>query len=213
MIRCLKTDYLDFGMLFCLDSHEAISDIIDNGVVEYAQRLKREGKIRFIGASLHNPETGIRLVRENLVDMMMFSINPAFDMMTRPEVSPEVLLDDNFADRAVKVDPRHAELYRLSQSQGIGLTVMKSMAAGKLLSADHSPFATWSQATRIVTIPKSSSSFVMAARSASRVLVFIETTVCPARWKSTWTLSTRSWTLPLLIKTIFPPRSLVSMKV
>lgn len=141
MLRCLKTDYLDFDMLFYMDSHEAIEEMIDNGVVEYAQRLKQEGKIRAIGASLHNPETGIRLIRENMVDMMMFSINPAFDMVTGPEVSPEELLDDNFADRAVRVDSRRAELYRLCESRGTGLTVMKSMAAGKLLSADHSPFA------------------------------------------------------------------------
>ena len=141
MLRGLKTDYLDFGMLFYLDTHEAINDMINNGVVDYARQLKKEGKIRVIGASLHNPETGIRLVNENMVDMMMFSINPAFDMMTGTAVSPEELLDDQFANRAVSVDPRRAELYRLCQNRGIGLTVMKSMAAGKLLSADHSPFS------------------------------------------------------------------------
>ena len=141
MLSCLKTDYLDFGMLFYLDSHEAIDDIINHGVVEYARQLKKEGKIRAIGASLHNPETGMRLVNENMIDMMMFSINPAFDMMTGTAVSPEELLDDQFADRAVSVDPRRTELYRLCQNRGIGITVMKSMAAGKLLSDDHSPFS------------------------------------------------------------------------
>ncbi|UQZ90553.1 aldo/keto reductase [Deltaproteobacteria bacterium Smac51] len=141
MLRCLKTDYIDFGMLFYLDTHEAIDEMIHNGVVEYARQLKREGKIRAIGASLHNPETGLRLVNENMVDMMMFSINPAFDMMTGAAISPEELLDDQFADRAVSVDPRRAELYRLCQNRGVGITVMKSLAAGKLLSADHSPFS------------------------------------------------------------------------
>ena len=141
MLTCLKTDYLDFGMLFYLDSHEAIDDMINNGVVEYARQLKREGKIRAIGATLHNPETGIRLVNEGLVDMMMFSINPAFDLMANITASPLELLDDEFASRAVGLDPRRAELYRLCQKQGLGLTVMKSLAAGKLLSTDHSPFS------------------------------------------------------------------------
>jgi len=140
LLQCLKTDYIDFGMLFYMDSHEAIKEMIDNGIVEYAHQLKREGKIRAIGATLHNPETGLRLVKENMVDMMMFSINPAFDMMTGPDTEPLDLLDEQFADRAVSVDPRRIELYRLCQSQGIGLTVMKPLAAGKLLSADHSPF-------------------------------------------------------------------------
>ena len=141
MLRSLKTDYIDFGMLFYLDSHQAIDDIINNGVVDYAHQLKREGKIRAIGASLHNPETGLRLVNENMVDMMMFSINPAFDMITGAALPPEELLDDHFADRVVSVDPRRAELYRLCQNRGVGLTVMKSLAAGKLLSAEHSPFS------------------------------------------------------------------------
>ena len=141
MLKCLQTDYLDFGMLFYLDTHEAINAMIDNGVVEYARQLKREGKIRAIGASLHNPETGIRLVNEELVDMMMFSINPAFDMMADTIAPPEVLLDEGFAGRSVRIDPKRAELYRLCQNRGIGLTVMKSLAAGKLLSTEHSPFS------------------------------------------------------------------------
>lgn len=141
MLRCLKTDYLDFGMLFYLDTDEAINAMINNGVVEYARLLKQKGKIRAIGASLHNPEMGLRLVNEGLVDMIMFSINPAFDLMRGATASPLELLDENFESRVVSVDPKRAELYRLCQAKGVGITVMKTLAAGKLLSADYSPFS------------------------------------------------------------------------
>lgn len=140
LLRLLGTDYIDFGMLFFMDSHEDIDAMINNGVVEYAHQLKRAGTIRAIGASAHNPDTARRLVAEGMIDMLMFSINPAFDMMPDSADIAE-MLDDGYAGKVTRVDPKRAELYRLCQSRGIGITVMKTLGAGKLLSADHSPFA------------------------------------------------------------------------
>jgi len=45
------------------------------------------------------------------------------------------------ADLFRGIDPQRAELYRLCEQKGVGITVMKSLAAGKLLTAEHSPFA------------------------------------------------------------------------
>lgn len=140
MLRCLKTDYIDFGMLFFLDSHEAIDDLVNNGIVEYARQLKKEGKVRAIGASVHNPETALRVVRENMAEMLMFSINPAFDLMPQQNDILEMLEDSTFS-QAAGMDPLRAELYRLCDSKGIGITVMKPYGAGKLLSPEHSPFS------------------------------------------------------------------------
>ena len=143
LLRCLKTDYIDLGMLYFLDSHEAIDAMLNNGVVDYARSLKESGVIRAIGASAHNPETASRAVREGLVDMMMFSINPAFDMMPGVEDILDMLQVEKEEDslQVSMADPARAEFYRLCESRGIGLTVMKSLGAGKLLSAEHTPFA------------------------------------------------------------------------
>lgn len=138
LLRFLKTDYIDFGMLFFMDTHEDIDAMLNNGIVEYARQLKREGKIRAIGASAHNPDTARRVIEEGLAEMMMFSVNPAFDMM--PGTGDIVDMIDN-ASLAASIDPKRAEFYRLCQSGGIGLTAMKPLCAGKLLSAEHSPFA------------------------------------------------------------------------
>lgn len=141
LLRCLKTDYIDLGLLFYLDSHEAIDAVMHNGIVEYIRALKQSGKVRAIGASTHNPDTARRLVEEGLVDMLMFSINPAFDIMPGSTDVLSMLDELHSAQHMTRVDPKRAELYRLCESRGVGITVMKSMAAGKLLSTDHSPFA------------------------------------------------------------------------
>lgn len=140
LLRCLGTDYIDLGMLFFLDSHADIDAVLANGIVEYARDLKKRGVVRAIGASTHNPDTAVRLVKEGLVEMMMFSINPAFDLMPGA-CDPTEMLDDQFAARVSTMDPARAELYRLCQSRGVGITVMKTLGAGKLLSPEHTPFA------------------------------------------------------------------------
>jgi len=139
LLRYLDTDYIDFGMLHFMDTHEHIDLMINNGVVEYAQQLKQSGKIRAIGASSHNPQTARRLVEEGLIEMLMFSINPAYDMM--PDLGNiEEMMGDEYAARVSGIDPARAELYRLCEDRGVGITVMKALCAGKLLSTDHSIF-------------------------------------------------------------------------
>ena len=139
MLRFLQTDYIDFGMLFFLDTHEDIDAVLNNGIVEYARQLKRDGKIRAIGAGTHNPDTARRIVEEGLAEMLMFSINPAFDMMPG-NADIETMLGDDFTSRVTTIDPARADLYRLCESKRVGITVMKSLGAGKLLSPDHTPF-------------------------------------------------------------------------
>jgi predicted aldo/keto reductase-like oxidoreductase len=127
-------------MLFFMDSHDDIDAMLDNGVVEYAGRLRQAGLIRAVGASVHNPETARRLVEEGLVEMLLFSINPAFDLMAG-NFDITTMLGDGFGAEVSRIDSRRAELYRLCQSREVGITVMKTYGAGKLLSSEHSPFA------------------------------------------------------------------------
>ena len=79
------------------------------------------------------------LVEEGLVDMLLFSINPAFDMMPGTGDIMQ-MTGENATSLVARTDPKRAELYRLCQSRGVGITVMKTFGAGKLLSAEHSPF-------------------------------------------------------------------------
>jgi predicted aldo/keto reductase-like oxidoreductase len=139
LLRCLRTDYIDCGMLFFIDSDEAFETVCQGELLRYAQDLKQQGTIRAIGASSHNPLVARRMVEAGILDLLMFSINPAFDMAPR---GLNVLdhIDDNF-DYEKNLDGDRAALYRLCEQRGVAITVMKTLGAGKLLSREHSPFS------------------------------------------------------------------------
>jgi predicted aldo/keto reductase-like oxidoreductase len=140
LLRCLDTDYIDFGMLFFIDSEKDYSETFEGDALRYAEELKQQGVIRAIGASSHNPVIAKRIVETGIVDILMFSINPAFDMAP---AGTNVL--DYLGEAAINyeknIDPVRADLYRLCEQNSIAITVMKTLGAGKLLSQKYTPFA------------------------------------------------------------------------
>lgn len=140
LLRDLKTDYIDFGMLFFVDSPEDFALIHENGIVDYVRELKQKGIVRAIGASSHNPHIARQLVEQGIVDLLMFSINPAFDM-TPAEAHVLTTFDDTFANQQyVGIEPVRAALYKICEQKGVAISVMKTLGGGRLLTAEHSPF-------------------------------------------------------------------------
>jgi len=139
LLRFLNTDYIDFGMLFFIDSEKDFTYVFEGETLQYALELKQKGHIRALGASSHNPVTARRVIETGLIDLLMFSINPAFDMIPA-ETNALDYLDKMPVDFEKKLDPGRAALYRLCEQKGTAITVMKSLGAGKLISPDHSPF-------------------------------------------------------------------------
>lgn len=140
LLTCLNTDYIDVGMLFFLDSEAEVDALFANGIVAYAQDLKRQGVLRAVGASAHNPVTARRMVESGEIDLLMFSINPIFDLMAGTS-DIMAMVGSDFASRVHTHDQARADLYRLCESKNVAITVMKTLAAGKLLSAEHTPFS------------------------------------------------------------------------
>jgi predicted aldo/keto reductase-like oxidoreductase len=139
LLHCLHTDYIDCGMLFFIDSEKAFTKVFEGEILKYAQDLKKAGTIRAIGASSHNPIIARKAVETGALDLLMFSINPAFDMAPRG-VNVLDHIDDNF-DYTKNLDPDRAALYRVCEQRGVAITVMKTLGAGKLLSKEHTPFS------------------------------------------------------------------------
>ncbi len=79
-LATLGTDYTDFGFLHCVDEDEDFDELVQAGILDYVQALKTAGRVRHIGFSSHTPSVANRLLDTGLVDMMMFSINPAYDL-------------------------------------------------------------------------------------------------------------------------------------
>ena len=133
--------YIDYGMLFFIDTPKDYADVFETDFINYARQLKDKGDIRYIGFSSHNPETAMRVIETGLVDMMMFSVNPAFDMLPSAAYVFDHIETGFGADLFRGMDPTRALLYKLCAKNDIGMTAMKTLGAGKLLSREHTPYA------------------------------------------------------------------------
>lgn len=78
-LKQLRTDFIDFGFIHCLDEASDLAAYEANGVLDYVLALKAQGVIRHIGLSSHTPALVNRILDRGLVDMVMFSINPVYD--------------------------------------------------------------------------------------------------------------------------------------
>lgn len=126
-LETLGTDYADFGFLHCVDELADIDALEKNGILEFAQSMRRAGHLRHLGFSSHTPAVAQRLLDTGLMDMMMFSINPAYDLEQGDEF-------------ALGSSGERAALFHRCQAEGVGISVMKPFFAGKLLSEAESPF-------------------------------------------------------------------------
>ena len=123
----LGTDYADFGFIHCVDTEKAYRRVMDDGILEYAQKQKEAGRVRYLGFSSHTPSTAHRLLDTGVMDMMMFSINPAYDLEQGDELG-------------IGTVSERAELFRRCEKEGVGISVMKPFHGGKLLESKTSPF-------------------------------------------------------------------------
>ena len=140
LLRRFHTDYIDLGMIHYVDSEKEMAEILDDSpYLRYILKLKQEGRIRHIGLSTHNVNTALMAARSGVVEMMLFSVNPAFDTMPATE-EPGYVTGNDFSESTRQLDPARRELYRLCEEKGVGITVMKSLAGGRLLDAKRSPF-------------------------------------------------------------------------
>lgn len=136
----LQTDYLDVGMIHYVDGEKDFREVFDGPVMQLALRLKEEGKIRHIGLSSHNPMVAIQAVESGLIDVLMFSINPCYDLQPPSENVDDLWADENYERSLQNIDPQRERLYELCEKRGVGLDVMKVFGGGDLLSETNSPF-------------------------------------------------------------------------
>ncbi len=138
MLGNFGTDYIDIGMIHYVDSVKEWQEIEEGPVLEYARKLKQEGKIRTIGLSSHNPAAALAAVRSGHINVLMFSVNPCYDLQPGDEDIEKLWAPESYQGRLLNMDPERQELYELCQRMGVGITVMKAFGGGDLLSV-HSP--------------------------------------------------------------------------
>lgn len=125
-LKNLKTDYIDFGFIHCLDEQSDLAAYERNGALKFILDMQAQGVVRHLGLSTHTPEMANCVLDMKLIDVMMFSINPMYDY--------------GQGEFAIGSANERMDLYRRCEAEGVGISVMKPFNAGQLLDAKKSPF-------------------------------------------------------------------------
>ena len=139
LLTRLQTDYIDLGMIHYVDSEQEWEQMQHSDYLGYVMELKNSGVIRHIGMSSHNPKVARKAAESGYVEMILFSINPAFDMLPASE-NTDTMFAETFNAGLKGTDPDRAKLYRICEENDVGITVMKGFAGGRLFDEKHSPF-------------------------------------------------------------------------
>ena len=139
ILRRMKTDYIDLGMIHYIDAQEEWDVCMNTDYIKYVHKLHDEGTIRHIGLSTHNPRIAKQAVESGFIEMILFSINPAFDMRPATEDLDSMFAGYDGTDYS-GIDPERAALYHLCEEKNVGMTVMKGFFGGRLFDAKTSPF-------------------------------------------------------------------------
>jgi predicted aldo/keto reductase-like oxidoreductase len=125
-LKGFGTDYSDIGLIHYVDEPADFEKVISGGIMDYAQKLKQDGTIRYLGFSSHSVEISRRFLETGVIDIFMLSINPAYDF---------VPVNDK-----LKLSEDRRQLYQEAEKRGAAITVMKIYGGGRLLSNTSSPF-------------------------------------------------------------------------
>ena len=133
LLTRLGTDYIDLGMIHYVDSEKEFAEICAGPFLSYVHELKEKGVIRHVGLSTHNPKVAKLAAESGEVEMMLFSVNPAFDLMP-----PTDNIEDYFAEEYDAslggIDRERAEQALSGQSE----LLAKSGALAEEISAKKS---------------------------------------------------------------------------
>ena len=138
ILKRMQTDYIDLGMIHYVDSEEEWDLCMNTDYIRYVHELHDKGVIRHIGLSTHNPRIAKKAVKSGFIEMILFSINPAFDM--HPATEDLDTMFGEYDESLSGIDEERAALYQLCEEREVGITVMKGFFGGRLFDAKTSPF-------------------------------------------------------------------------
>jgi predicted aldo/keto reductase-like oxidoreductase len=126
-------------MIHFVDRLDDWKAVLEGGFMDYVIEQKRIGRVRHIGLSTHSAEIARLAVEHGVVETLLYSVNPGYDLLVDPP-APKDCIPDPCAPALLGLDPDRAALYELCKARGVGITVMKCFGGGRLLDAERSPF-------------------------------------------------------------------------
>ena len=110
----LGADYADIVFIHMVDNEQLLTRWLPE-MLEAAERLRAQGKVRWIGMTSHKAEIALRAVNDGRIEVLLFPINLAGHSI-----------------------PGKESLFQACMQQGVGLVAMKPYAGGLLLAPFHS---------------------------------------------------------------------------
>jgi aryl-alcohol dehydrogenase-like predicted oxidoreductase len=129
-LRLLQTDYLDLYQLHALDDPEQLKTALsEEGVIQAVLEAKRQGLVKFIGITSHNPQNILRALESFDFDTILLPVN--YVLHAHPETKND-----------------YEPVLSMAKKRNLGVIAMKSMAKGpwptdkKTAKTWYEPFAT-----------------------------------------------------------------------
>jgi len=137
----LQTDYIDMLMLHCVDEPDDYHKVFHpEGLLGVAQRLQKEGKVRFVGMSGHSVPVALKAVKSGYIDVLMFPVNAATDVLPG-DVRFETTWEPGTFQKANALQettsPTRQDLYHTCAAEGVAVVAMKPYAAGRLFNPEN----------------------------------------------------------------------------
>ncbi len=107
-LESLKTYYIDYGCIHCLEEKPDLRACLENGVLDYIKELKNAGIVRHIGLSSHSPKPVNRVLDLNIINVVMFGVNLGCDY--------------GEGEFSIGNTSERQELYCHCQREGVGIT-------------------------------------------------------------------------------------------
>lgn len=106
-LKLLKTDHVDLYQFHALTKMTDLDKVLGpGGAIETMEAAKREGKIRYIGFSVHSAETAVAALERYHFDTILFPLN--WVLYTQAGFGPQIL--------------------KKAQEKNVGILCLKSMA-------------------------------------------------------------------------------------
>ncbi len=102
-----QTDFIDLYQLHNVSNSEELNLIFENNCVKALKEAQKEGKVKHIGITSHNPEIAVQALQKENFDTVQFPFN-----IVEPEATEELL--------------------PLAQKMEVGTIVMKPLCGGSL---------------------------------------------------------------------------------
>ena len=125
-LKLFYTDYGDFGFFHCVDSCREVDRILNDGIFDWALKMKNEGRIKHIGFSSHTADVCRKFIETGEIDLFMFSINAGYDLSK--------------SGSSLIMSEERKKLYQLCREKMVGISIMKPFHGGRLLNSRTSPF-------------------------------------------------------------------------